>query len=62
MKSKRKMWNISNYPGSMVSNDTGCYREIKSRMTMAKAAFNMKNLITSKLKFNIKNKPVKCQI
>jgi hypothetical protein len=60
MKSKRRMWNISNYPVSMISNDTGCYREIKSMMMMAKAAFNMRNLITSKLKFNIKNKPVKC--
>jgi hypothetical protein len=29
---------------------------------MAKAAFNKKNLLTSKLDSNLRNKPVKCHI
>ena len=29
---------------------------------MAKAAFNKKNLLTSKLDLNLRNKPVKCYI
>jgi hypothetical protein len=51
-----------NYPGSMIANDTECNLEIKSRMTMAKAAVNKRALITSKLKLSIMNKPAKCQI
>ena len=30
------------YFGSMVTNDTGCTREIKSKSAMAKAAFSKK--------------------
>jgi hypothetical protein len=30
------------YLGSMITNETRCTREIKSRMSMAKAAFNKK--------------------
>jgi hypothetical protein len=41
--------------GSMVTNDEVCAREIRSRITMAKAAFNKKktkkNLFTSKLDY-----------
>jgi hypothetical protein len=32
-----------NYLGSMMTNDARCTREIKSRISMAKAAFNKKN-------------------
>jgi hypothetical protein len=32
------------YLGSMLTNDGGCTCEIKSRIAMAKAAFNKKNL------------------
>jgi hypothetical protein len=31
-----------NYLGSMITNDARCAREIKSRIAMAKAAFNKK--------------------
>jgi hypothetical protein len=38
------------YLGSKITNDAGCTRKIKSRITMAKAAFKMeKNLFTKKL-------------
>jgi hypothetical protein len=40
-----------------------CKREIKSRIAMAKAAFNKKkNLFTSKLDLNVSKKLVKCYI
>jgi hypothetical protein len=45
-----------NYLGSMITNDPRCIREIKSRIAMAKAAFNRKKpLFTSKLDINLKN-------
>jgi hypothetical protein len=44
-------------------NDARCTCEIKSRITMAKAAFNKKkNLFTSKLDLNLRKKLVKCYI
>jgi hypothetical protein len=47
----------------MVTNDARCTREIKSRIAMAKAAFNKKNnLFTSKLDLNLRKKLVKCYI
>jgi hypothetical protein len=52
-----------NYLGSMITNDARCTREIKSRIAMAKAAFNKKkNLFTSKLDLNLRKKLVKCYI
>jgi hypothetical protein len=52
-----------NYLGSMITSDARCTREIKSRIAMAKAAFNKKkNLFTSKLKLNLRKKLVKCYI
>jgi hypothetical protein len=51
------------YLGSMITNDARCTREIKSRISMAKAAFNKKkNLFTSKLDLNLRKKLVKCYI
>jgi hypothetical protein len=51
-----------NYLGSMI-NDARCTREIKSRIAMAKAAFNKKHtLFTSKLDLNLRQKLVKCYI
>jgi hypothetical protein len=51
------------YLGSMITNDARCTREIKSRIAMAKAAFNKKkSLFTSKLDFNLRKKLVKCYI
>ena len=49
-----------NYLGSMVTNDTRCALEIKSRIAMAKAVFNRKKtLFTSKLDLNLRKKLVK---
>jgi hypothetical protein len=47
----------------MIINDARWTREIKSRIAMAKAAFNKKkNLFTSKLDLNLRKKLVKCCI
>jgi hypothetical protein len=52
-----------NYLGSMITNDARCTREIKSRIALAKAAFNeKKTLVTSKLDLNLRKKLVKCYI
>jgi len=43
------------YLGSMLTNDGRCTREIKSRISMAKAAFSKKKtLFTSKLDLNLR--------
>jgi hypothetical protein len=47
----------------MIINDARCTHEIKSRVAMAKAAFNKKKaLFTSKLALNLRKKLVKCYI
>jgi hypothetical protein len=49
-----------NYFGSVITNNARCTREIKSRIAMAKAAFNKKkNLFTSKLEFKFKEETSK---
>ena len=49
------------YLGSILTNDGRCTCEIKSRIAMAKAAFNKKKtLFTSKLGLNLRKKLVKC--
>jgi len=51
------------YLCSILANDGKCTCEIKSRITMAKAAFNKKKtLFTSKLDLNLRKKLVKCYI
>jgi hypothetical protein len=51
------------YLGSMITNDARCTREIKARITMAKAAFNKKKaLFTSELDLGLRNILVKCYI
>ena len=52
------------YLGSMLTDDEMCTCEIKSRIAMAKAAFNKKkkNLFTSKLDLNLRKKLVKCYV
>ena len=50
------------YLGSILTNDGRCTCEIKSRIAMAKAAFNKKTLLTSKLDLNLRKKLVKCYI
>jgi hypothetical protein len=51
-----------NYLGSMITNDAMCTSEIKSRIAMAKAVFNKKNLFTSKLDLSLRKKLVKYYI
>ena len=51
------------YLGSMLTDDGRCTCEIKSRIAMAKAAFNKKkNHFTSKLDLNLTKKLVKCYV
>ena len=51
------------YLGSMLTNDGRCTCEIKSRIALAKAAFNKKKTIfTSTLDLNLRKKLVKCYI
>jgi hypothetical protein len=48
--------------GSLITSDARCTREIKSRIAMAKAAFNKKRIFTSKLDLNLRKNLVKCSI
>ena len=51
------------YLGSMLTNDGRCTSETKSRIAMAKAAFNKKKtLFTSTLDLNLRKKLTKCYI
>jgi hypothetical protein len=51
------------YLGSMLTNGERCTCEIKSRIVMAKAAFNKKRaLFTSTLDLELRKKLVKCYI
>jgi len=51
------------YLDSMLTNDGRCTCEIKSKIAMAKAAFNKKkNLFTSTLDLNLRKKLIKCYI
>jgi hypothetical protein len=43
-----RMWNVSIILGSMITNYARCTREIKSRIAMAKAAFNKKKTLFTK--------------
>ena len=52
-----------NYLGSMITNYARCTREIKSRIAIARSAFNSReNLFASKRDLNIGKKLVKCYI
>jgi hypothetical protein len=51
------------YLGSVLTHNGTCTCEIKSRIAMAKAAFNKKKtLFTNKLDLNLRKKLVKCYI
>ena len=51
------------YLGSMLTDDGRCTCEIKSRIDMAKVAFNKKkNLFTNKLDLNLRKKLLKCYV
>jgi hypothetical protein len=64
MKGQQLLGNVVHfsYVVSKVTNDARCSREIKTRIAMAKAAFNKKNIFTSKLLSNLKKKLAKCYI
>jgi hypothetical protein len=64
MTDQKQLENVEyfSYLGSMMTNDARCTREIKSRIAMAKAAFNKMTLFTSKLDLNLRKKLVKCYI
>jgi hypothetical protein len=50
------------YLNSLINN-ARCTREIKSRIVVAKSAFNKKkNLFTSKLDLDLRNKPLECHL
>jgi hypothetical protein len=51
-----------NYLSCMITNDARCTRKIKSRIAMARAAFNKKILFPSKLELNLRRKLVTCYI
>jgi hypothetical protein len=52
-----------NYLGSMLTGDARCTHEIKSRIALAKAAFNKKKTVfTSKLGLNLRKKLVNSYI
>ena len=48
------------YLGSILTSDGRCTCEIKSRIAMAKAAFNKRALFTSTLDLKLKKKLIKC--
>jgi hypothetical protein len=52
----------SNYLGSITTNDARCTREIKIGIATVKAAFNKKDLFSSKLVSNLRKKLVSCYI
>jgi hypothetical protein len=52
-----------NYLGSLITNVARCKGEIKSRIAIAKAAFNKKKILfSSKLDQNFRKKQVKCYL
>ena len=62
---KIKLENVKcfKYLGSVLTEDGRCTCEIKSRIAMAKAAFNKKkNLCTSKLDLNLRKRLVRCYV
>jgi hypothetical protein len=49
------MFIVSDYLGSMITNDAKCTRGITARIAMSKAAFNRNNnLFISKLDLNLR--------
>jgi hypothetical protein len=63
MTDQKQLENVEyfNYLGSVIRNDARCTREIKSRIAMAKPAFNRKKtLFTSKLDLTLRKKLAKC--
>ena len=64
-RSKTLMDNVEyfNYLGSLITNDERCTCEIRSRTSMAKAGFNKKKILFTKLiGLNLRKKIMKCYI
>ena len=65
MMDQKQLENVESfkYLGSILTNDGRCTREIKCRISMAKAAFSKKRaLFTSTLDLELRKKLVKCYI
>jgi hypothetical protein len=60
---KKQQRNVEyfNYLGIMITNDARCTSEIKTRIVLAREAFN-KTLFTSKLDLNLRKKLAQCYI
>jgi hypothetical protein len=59
---QKKLENVEcfKYLGGVIINDGKCTREIKSRSTMATAAFNKKRLFSSVMELNLRKKVLQC--
>jgi hypothetical protein len=64
MMDQKQLVNVKyfNYLCSMITNDARRTRQIKSRIALAKTAFNKKTLFTSKLYLDLRKKLLKCYI
>jgi hypothetical protein len=64
MTDQKQLQNVEhfNYLGSQITNSARRTHKIKSRIAMAKAAFNKKNLFTCNLDLHLRQKRVKCYI
>jgi hypothetical protein len=64
MRDQKQLENVEcfKYLVNILTNDGRCTCEIKSKIAIAKAAFNENTLFTSKLDLNLRIKPVKCYI
>ena len=62
MTDQKEMENVEyfDYPGDVITNDARSTHKIKSSITLAKAAFNKKNLFTRKSDLNLRKNPEKC--
>ena len=56
---QKKLENVEyfNSVASIITNDARCTRAIKPRIVTANSAFNKKTLFTSKLDWNLREKP-----
>jgi hypothetical protein len=58
---EREMVEYFKYLGGLIINDARCTHEMKSRIAMAKAAFNKKKILFAiKLDLHLREKLVKC--
>ena len=64
MTDEKQLLNVKyfNCLGSIIANDAGCTRKIKSRIVIVKTAVNRKSIFTSKLDFDLRKKLAKCYV